>query len=855
MSSDLELHGNASGYGRVYQQGHGRQYNIDQAVFEDHGAGRAILPMGIGIVSLVRESDPLELGVHRASSLNGNAVPCYVARDVDDEVAEKITSLAGRGGLLVVVGDSTAGKTRTAYQALLRTVPDHRIINPHDRAELLDSLGAIVVSGRSIVLWLDDIERFIGGNGLTGRIVAQLKHMGVLCVGTVRTEHYRRLTNLSTIGSAGGSGRHGELISVEDVFNQADKVFMQRLWTPAESARAANVDDPRIGEALMRKGRYGLSEYLAAGPQLFEEWLIASAVDANPRGAAIVSAAIDCQRAGVYGAIPLEVLQATHEHYLDSAGGELLRPESFELALDWATRRRYGVTSLLLPGREQASFRAFDYLVDRVIANQGVRPVSDVIWTALQSYFSENKNQLYQIAGAALAQGESDIAVPILRSLAGQGFGLAAQQLGRFYLRRNELENAENWLKKAIDLGTVSAAVVLGHVLEESKRVPEAQSWYELAISNDDPHAMYHMGIICRNKGMDKEAEDWFRKAIERKEFNASSGLGELLVSSGRLGEAEALLRAAGDNGDIPAIVYLGVVLANLGRNEEAEEFWLKAAKSGSRTAKNNLALLYEASGRYPEAERLFLEAVSEGADSASLMLSIFLAERGEWSRADTFGRQAFGEGDTCVAVHLGQILFIAKRYKDSEKWYRMALDAEEPGAIAGLAWLLDRVGRPQEAATFWHRLIDEDDVDASFALAQLALAEGNIDEAIMLFRKAAEEDRNATAACELGTIYKKKGEGGKAEEWLQRSLADGHYHAACRLGSLYSDYGNYEDAEKYWTISYRQGHLHAAECLSSMLVSIGRGRDAATWLRRSRKVYDPARAIKKRQRGKGKRR
>src|ERR1700722_12306609 len=133
MSSELEMHGHTSDHGRAYQQGHGHQYNIDRAFFEGSEAHQQILSFGSTLVPLVREADPIEIGVHRASILNGNAVPTYIPRDIDDELTRKIAASAERGGFIVIVGDSTAGKTRSAYEALLRVVPDHRLIHPHDR--------------------------------------------------------------------------------------------------------------------------------------------------------------------------------------------------------------------------------------------------------------------------------------------------------------------------------------------------------------------------------------------------------------------------------------------------------------------------------------------------------------------------------------------------------------------------------------------------------------------------------------------------------------------------------------------------------------------------------------------------
>jgi TPR repeat protein len=844
VSSELELHGYASDRARAYQQGHGHQYNIDRAVFEESDSHQQILSFGSALVPLVCEADPIEIGVHRAAILNGNAVPTYIPRDVDDELSSKIAAAAERGGFIVIVGDSTAGKTRSAYEALLRVAPNYRLIHPYNRTEFTASLATVAMAPRKTVLWLDDIERYIDGNGLTPRIVVQLKRMGVICVSTIRSEKYRGLTSLSDIASTAGSRSHEEMVSFEHVLKLADVVLMDRKWSAAEVARAGDAEDLRIAEARNHHSDYGLAEYLAAGPKLYEELSLSSMVNGNPRGVALVKAAIDCQRAGVYDSIPVDILRAVHEHYLDLAGGPLLRPESFDHALMWAASRRYGVTSLLIPGKEQGSYRAFDYLVDRVLESDEGVPVPDIVWTTLRGHFATNDGQLNVIALAASLQDKREISIEIWEKLSERRDSRAAKNLGRMFDRSQDYENAEIWYKKAISFGNISAAITLGHLIEYeySDRISEAEAWYEHAARNDDPHGMYHMGIICQQNDREEEAEEWFRKAVDRKELIASSGLGELLVSSGRLVEAESLLKDAVDKGDCYAMNYLGVVYRDLKREKEAEQLWLKAAAEGLCAAKINLGRLYSDWKRDRDSEKFFLEAISDGHLGALGIYAHFLAERQRWAKADEVGQKAVEEGDTAISICLAEMLMDAKRFSDAESWYRTALQANEDRAVSGMARLLDRVGRHKEAAIYWQKLVDLGDGQASFALAKVKLSENDMDGAILLLERAAEEDRNIEASCELGRIYRRLGNIEKAIKWMTRSVDNGHIHAACVLGTVYEGLKDYELAEKYWTIAYRKGgkaHLHAARYLSSMLAAQGRGREAADWLARSNGVYE----------------
>ncbi|QVJ03463.1 hypothetical protein KGD82_27645 (plasmid) [Nocardiopsis eucommiae] len=62
----------------------------------------------------------------------------FVARDVDGELDRSLSAAAGspRGGLVLVAGASTAGKTRALAAALARTLPERMLVAPPEDADL-----------------------------------------------------------------------------------------------------------------------------------------------------------------------------------------------------------------------------------------------------------------------------------------------------------------------------------------------------------------------------------------------------------------------------------------------------------------------------------------------------------------------------------------------------------------------------------------------------------------------------------------------------------------------------------------------------------------------------------------------
>ena len=99
MNFEIESH--AEGHAHSYQLGQGRQLNVEHMYLSHQDSMPfALSPTLLG--PLVRESDPLELGVHRAAMSNGNAVPLYVPRDIDYDFQQMLAEIVVSGGFVLV---------------------------------------------------------------------------------------------------------------------------------------------------------------------------------------------------------------------------------------------------------------------------------------------------------------------------------------------------------------------------------------------------------------------------------------------------------------------------------------------------------------------------------------------------------------------------------------------------------------------------------------------------------------------------------------------------------------------------------------------------------------------------------
>lgn len=274
-------------------------------------------------------TNPIVLGVHPAEPRSENSqgtladVTSYIPRDIDKALREAIH----REPLIVVVGESTAGKSRAAFEAIRAECPDHLLAVPSGR-ESLPAVAAQVTHSRRCVLWLDDLERFMGPGGLTLAMVASVTtstrgHTTI--VATLRTPEYERFTSRAE-DSLDDQGRAFWRAS-RDILRGACIIPLDRLWSQEELKLAASYaeKDPRIALALKHAKTFGVAESLAAGPELLSDWRNAWAPGTHARGAALVAAAVDCRRAGLSDPVPHDLLLELHHHYLAARGGPALR--------------------------------------------------------------------------------------------------------------------------------------------------------------------------------------------------------------------------------------------------------------------------------------------------------------------------------------------------------------------------------------------------------------------------------------------------------------------------------------------------------------------------------------------------
>jgi hypothetical protein len=234
--------------------------------------------------------DPEVLGVSPAATVGSSIsnevrkpTP-YVRRAVDDVLDDALASHQ----FVLLVGDAASGKSRSAYEAMRRCFPERHLLVPTLPASL-SVLQNLDVELRDVVIWLDDLDEYLGPDGLTASILDYIltSDLPVILLATMRVLQYAKFF---------GPEHHTARLE-RKVLERAWVVRLDRRLDDQEQARAAEKGaDPRIAAALLQLHRYGLAEYLAAGPALLERLRTGGSPDVCPVGAAIVRASIDWRR-------------------------------------------------------------------------------------------------------------------------------------------------------------------------------------------------------------------------------------------------------------------------------------------------------------------------------------------------------------------------------------------------------------------------------------------------------------------------------------------------------------------------------------------------------------------------------
>ena len=749
----------------------------------------------------VSEADLRRLGVHAAISVPGipdEVPPEYVPRDADAAepgIRAKVAAAAKRGGFVLLVGGSSVGKTRCAAEAVKALLPDWWLVHPAGP----DQVGALASAPTArTVVWLDELQRYLDGeHGLTGGVVRTLLNAPdpVVIIGTLWPEQYAAYTSVPAPGGADPHARERE------VLNLAEVIRISPTFSPAEQdrARAAAARDRRLAVALGAEG-YGLTQTMAAAPQLVARWEDAQAAD--PYAWAVLTAALDAARLGARAPLSAEFLRAAAPDYCTSAQQAEAPGNWFEQALPYATGKLHGAAAALSPAGtgmgQVAGYTAADYLIQHASRERRSARVPASTWDALLSHIRDPAAAA-RLADSAMKRLLYCYAIPLYRYAADAGDWYAAIRLADLLTKRGDLDGVVQVLRACADAGDRYAAGRLADLLKERGDLDELRTRADAG----DRDAAGPLADLLKERG----DLDELRTRADAGDEAAAIRLAFLLAERGYLDEATQILRASADAGDPDAAMPLAGLLAWRGDLDE-----LRArADAGDGSAAERLADLLK--------ERGDLEELRTRADAGdgycAWELAGLLAEHGDLDEAIQVMRARADAGEERAAMDLAWLL--AKRGGLDE--LRTRADAGDGPAASQLIGLLAKRGDLDELRT----RADAGDGPAAGPLADLLKERGDLDE----LRTRADAG-DGPAAGRLADLLKERGGPDEATEILRARADAGDGDAASQLAWLLAWRGHLDELRARTDA----GDGDAAGQLDGLLIRQGR-REEAERLRR----------------------
>ncbi|WP_027346884.1 tetratricopeptide repeat protein [Hamadaea tsunoensis] len=738
----------------------------------------------------------------------------YVPRHGFDERLRAALLPAGPPFPFVIVwGDSKAGKSRTAVEAVRAVfgAADPEVLLPVLNRNALEELMLLqppLEVGVPAVVWLDNLSPVQLGQ-LTGPLLEWLRARAVV-VGTLTTAERAKV--LAAPGEVGAvavaalakGGAAGEEFHLPFAASAPELAEASRLY-PDEKISGSIGETLIAGVALVDRYRNGHVE--------------------SPMGQAVVRIAVDLRRAGLARPVREAELTALLPAYAAEITVAAPSPHAFEAGIAWARTPVSSQVALLTAVADDPAGSAWSVLpyleaVDEGQREHEPRPVPERLWQPL---------------------------IGMVEAVEAYYVGLAAYFAGQHDAARDGLRKA----MAADDPDTTSAAAFnLGVLLVEQGDIAGARAAYRLAADSSHPEAApmaaYNLGTLLVEQGDVTGALEAYEVAVDSDHPEiapaAAVVLGTLLVEQGDVtGALEAYEVAI--NSDDPemaptAAVHLGKLLREEAPPSVIQEIYQLAIDSDhsemAPTAAYHLGELLEEQGDVPGALAAYQRAIDsnhpEMAPMAALGLWTLLTARGDTAGAQTAYQRAIDRNEPEIVsistIGLAGLLTEQGDMAGAQAAYQQVIDSNEPEMVPlatfSLAVLLQEQGDTAGARIAYQRVIDSNDPDkaptALFNMGMLLSEQGDVAGAQAAYQLAVDSnhlDASPRAANNLGLMLEDQGDVAGAQAAFHMAIDSKHSEAApaaaINLGELLSKQGDTAGAQALYQMAIDSEHSEAA--------------------------------------------
>lgn len=621
------------------------------------------------------------------------AMTAYVRRDAHSRALRQLRETR----TLLITGPVLAGKTRLAIEVAREAYPHYAWLRPAEMSVLRSTLPTLSSRG-GVLVWLDDLERFLGAGGLTTADLDRVEDEPVVIIATLSEAAKANIIASESVEPASAA-----------VVSRLPAVQLD-VWSPTELSRVEAVLPEELAEPARR---YGLSEFLAGGPSALDKFLLSERE--QPIACAMVRACIDWHRGGMTKPLSRDHLRELAPLYLDHV--RALSRREFDDALDWASAKEspQGPEVELLRV-EGVGVQVHNFLLDQLA--DSLEPVPEEIWELL---LRQDPAHLLNVGVSALTQHRRmDLAIRAWQIAASSGRADARMYLGLLRQVLGDFQGAERELTLALELppgapvpgvltadAYLDALMMLGHTLVSQDRPREAERPLQIAVENGHAGARLHLGLLLSDRG--------------------------------EVQEAEALFRSGASTGDPRSSYALSVILEQRGERSEARHWTEAAARGGVPEGMLNLGVRLEGEGNLVDAELWYQKAADAGNVRAMTYLGLLAQKRGDSSGADLWYREAAAMGDVDAMTNLGFLLQHVGALSEAEEFWTKAAKLGHPGAITGLGLIATKRGDTVKAEVIYRDAADQGIGIAALLLGQLLEARGDLEGARLQYQAAAD--------------------------------------------------------------------------------------------------------------------
>ncbi|KOV87568.1 hypothetical protein [Nocardia sp. NRRL S-836] len=703
----------------------------------------------------VRDARPRLVGVHAAIQVDPAAgpgpirpglddeLPPYVPRDFDADLRTTLTVTGQQGGFVLLVGESSVGKTRALFEAVRAVLPDWWLLHPGDAQGLREF--ATHPAERTVV-WLDELQDYLDfAGGVPAGLVRDLIEAGVVLAATCWPEERSKRVALP------GRDRPDPYANDRRLLGLADVLDVSGAFSADERRRAEDLagTDRRIRVALDTPDA-GFTQVMAAGPELIRHWKQAPAY-----AKAVITAALDARRVGAHAPLTREYLTDAVPGYLSERQVATAPADWLDGALDHATTLLHGATAALIPVAAEmgriAGYRVADYLHQHALRVRRTEDLPDTAWHALIRHHHPDDTD--RLAHNAARRGREHVAVSLYQQLIDSGSDEAAFELATMLFAQGQTEVLRavatsgdqytvfwlvdlmvqqapvNALRFRADLGDRDASEQLVELLVKQGAV-EVEVLRARA-NLGDQYAELRLRHLLAAQGQVETTSELLRpradpytdpghRQVEVLRARAASGdrpsvfrLVDLMVEGGQVETAIELLRPPADRGDQDAAIRMVDLLARQGQLEE-----LRArADNGDRYA---AVRMVDVLARQGQLEELRARAAS-GDELAAIRMVDLLVEQGQVEVL----RARVDSGDRYALFRLVNLLANGGQAEAAIELLRPRVDRGDRVAAAPMAHLLARQGQVKELRT----RADSGDGYAAARLVELLAESGQTNE------------------------------------------------------------------------------------------------------------------------------